>query len=478
MCPVINLPQDTRWGDLGKGLAGVIGGVLQGYQQKQLQDGVSALQNDTSIAPEKLPSEIFKKFGNAGIETLAKFNALKEQQATITQKLAGAGLTAIQTEIARAKAGVAPAQAAADLAKTQAEPAHIAAETANLSASAANTAALTGPRVGAENALTTLRNNEAALTGTNVEIKTEQLDRMRRGGAGDAALDAQLAPFKLSPEETAAAKMTYQGAETKTSGSGDAAMSAYVRNLVTSREKREAPKATPEAEQKFSSDSVQHATSALRFMDTFKKGGSQDIGFFSGANAKAFMEKWGIPTGDPAIVDMWNASQQQVASAATQGGGFFAQGRVKLAHDVTAGITETPLHALLATDQVADRMISALEGRLSGFTGTSTVTKPIESALSKWREVKAVTGTFKSEVTGDGKKTIAYFEGKQIDPKTFKTLVDPEKTYDLGSGRKATGAAIIQKLQEQQAATGQAQVDPYTALQHYRAQFKYSGTDR
>jgi hypothetical protein len=466
--PTVNLPFDDRWGQVGKGLGAVIGGVLQGYQQNQVQQGVAQVMSDTSISEDKKPGEIFKKFGNSGIETLAKLNALKEQQATITQKLAGAGLTQIQTEIARVKAGIEPQMSAAELAIKQAQPGHIAAETANLNANTANTAALTGPRVEAEQALSPLRMQEARKTGVGADIEEERLRRMRAGpGTGDG-LDAQLAPFKLTPEETAAAKMTYQGAETKVPGSGDAAMSAYVRNLVTSKEKREAPKPTPEAEQKFSSDSVQHAESALRFIDNFKKGGAQDIGFFSGANAKAFMERWGIPSGDPAIVDMWNAAQQQVASAATQGGGFFAQGRVKLAHDVTAGITETPLHALLATDQVADRMISALQGRLSGFAGTSTVTKPIEAALAKWQAVKATTGTFKSDTTADGQRTIAYFEGKQIDPKTFKVLLDPEKVYDLGGGHKATGAAIAQKASE-------AGKDPATALEEYRNQFKYTG---
>lgn len=482
--PVINLPQDTRMGDVGKGLGQLVGALVGGYAEHQMQQGVGSLLQDPNIAPAKLPGEVFKQFGNKGIETLAKLNALQEQQATITQKLAGAGLEAVQTRIKEAQLPVAGQEAAAKARLTElqgwteaARPGLIGAEAAQAAASAARTTALTGPEVAKTQATTGLAENESRKTGTEADILGERLGRMRGAAASDTGLDTQLAPFKLTPEETAAAKMTYQGAELKTPGSGDAAMSAYVRNLVTSREKREAPKPTPEAEQKFSSDSVQHATSAMRFMDTFKKGGAQDIGFFSGANAKAFMERWGIPTGDPAVVDMWNAAQQQVASAATQGGGFFAQGRVKMAHDVTAGITETPLHALLATDQVADRMINALEGRLSGFAGTSTVTKPLEAALAKWKEVKTITGSFKSDVTQDGKKTIAYFEGKQIDPKTFKTLLDPEKTYDLGSRRKATGAAIVQKLQEQQAATGQPQVDPYTALQHYRTQFKYSGRE-
>jgi hypothetical protein len=180
------------------------------------------------------------------------------------------------------------------------------------------------------------------------------------------------------------------------------------------------------------------------------------------------MERYGWATGDVPLVDMWNAAQQQVASTATAGGGFFSGGRVKLAHDVTAGITETPLHALLATDQVADRMIASLESRISGSEGTSTNTKPLQIALDKWKQVKATTGTFKSDTTADGQRTIAYFEGKQIDPKTFKVLLDPEKVYDIGGGRHPTGAAIAQKARE-------AGKDPATALEEYRNQFKYTG---
>jgi hypothetical protein len=105
---------------------------------------------------------------------------------------------------------------------------------------------------------------------------------------------------------------------------------------------------------------------------------------------------------------------------------------------------------------------------MSGSEGTTRNVKPLQIALSKWEEVKAVTGTFKTDVSADGNKTIAYFQGKQVDPKTFKVLLDPEKVYDIGGGHKATGAAIAQKARE-------AGKDPATALEEYRNQFKYTG---
>jgi hypothetical protein len=424
--------------------------------------------SDTSISEDKKPGEIFKKFGNSGIETLAKLNALQEQQATITQKLAGAGLTKIQTEIARVKAGIEPQMSAAELAIKQAQPGHIEAETSNLNASAAATRALQGPRVDELIARKGLTENESRKAGEEADILSRRKRRMDAAEAGDASLDAQLAPFKLTPEETAAAKMTYQGAETKVPGSGDAAMSAYVRNLGTAKAKREAPKEATEADKKVGESSTRHATSALRFIDDFTKGGASQLGLLSGANFKTTMERYGWATGDVPLVDMWNAAQQQVADTATAGGGFGGQWRVKLGHDVTAGITETPLHALLATDQVADRMIESLKARMSGSEGTTRNVKPLQIALSKWEEVKAVTGTFKTDVSADGNKTIAYFQGKQVDPKTFKVLLDPEKVYDIGGGHKATGAAIAQKARE-------AGKDPATALEEYRNQFKYTG---
>jgi hypothetical protein len=525
--PVINLPQDTRWGDAGKGLGQLLGSVVSEVAKNQVQQGVGELLQDPSVSKEKLPGEVFKKYGNSGIDVLAKLNALDEQRAQITKTLAGAGLEAIQTRIKEATLPSAAPKAAAEVKTEEARPALLGAEAAQAAATAARTTALTGPEVAATQArtgqtqavtateqallpgaaaaqgaktehdaavaartraltepevsktqaVTGLTQNESRKTAAEAEILGERLDRLRAAGGTEAQVDTLLAPFKLSPEELAAAKMTYQGAEMKSPGSGDAAMSAYVRNIVTSRDKREQPKPTPEPDQKVADATIQHATSAKRFIDEFAKGGSSQLGLLSGANFKTTMERYGWATGDVPLVDMWNAAQQQVASTATSGGGFFAQGRVKLAHDVTAGITETPLHALLATDQVADRMIAQLEGRITGKEGTSVNTKPLEASLAKWKEVKAITGTFKAEPTQDGKKTIAYFQGRQIDPKTFKTLLDPERTYDLGSGRKATGASIIQKLQEQQQTTGVPQMDPASALQFYRMQYKYSGRE-
>lgn len=490
--PVINLPQDTRWGDFGKGLGGIIGGVLNAYSEHQTTSQVGEILQDPNIAENKKELEVLKKTGRKGLEIYDQLTKSQHTQAATKDLLAHVGLTNVQAALAGEKLPTAGRLAEADTKAAEAKPALIGAETANLTATANRTSALTGPQVatelarpallGAETAATTATADQtSALTSPKVanvtaearlhseqagktdlesqilEGRIKALQNLQAGGNTSSSIDSLLAPFNLPEPQKAQWKtsleQTYKGAELKSPGSGDAAVAGQLRTLASTMQKAETPKPLTEPEQRFSSDSVQHATSAKRFIETFAKGGSSDIGFFSGANAKAFMEKWGIPTGDPALIDMWNAAQQQVVSTATGGGGFFAQGRVKLAHDVTAGITETPLHALLATDQVADRQIAALEGRLSGFEGTPVVTKPIQKALDEWRKVKEITGTFKSDVIPDTRRpddpaaghTVAFFQGNQIDPKTFAPLVKNDKTsYKIKGGNTVPGSWLFE----------------------------------
>lgn len=490
--PVINLPRDERWGDLGKGLGGIIGGVLSAYSEHQTTSQVGEILQDPNIAENKKELEVLKKTGRKGLEIYDQLTKSQQMQATTKNLLAHVGLTNVQAALEGAKLPTADRRAEAETQTAEARPALVGAETKSTLATAGQTEALTAPKVatelarpallGAETAATTAtadktkattlptaasESQSAALKAAEskktdlesqiLEGRIKALQNLQAGGNTSSSIDSLLAPFGLQEPQKAQWKtsleQTYKGAELKSPGSGDAAVAGQLRMLASTMQKTEAPKPLTEPEQRFSSDSVQHATSAKRFIETFAKGGSSDIGFFSGANAKAFMEKWGIPTGDPALIDMWNAAQQQVASTATGGGGFFAQGRVKLAHDVTAGITETPLHALLATDQVADRQIAALEGRLSGFEGTAVVTKPIQKALEEWRQVKAITGTFKSDVIPDPRRlddptagrTVAFFQGNQIDPKTFAPLVKNDKTsYKIKGGNTVPGSWLFE----------------------------------
>jgi hypothetical protein len=166
--------------------------------------------------------------------------------------------------------------------------------------------------------------------------------------------------------------------------------------------------ASPEPVRKETSGDSEAAISSKKFLENFRTGGAEKLGSIEGvlkgdipANVKAWMEKHGLSTGDPEFVSMLNSSLQQVASAATSGGGFFASGRVDLAKDTTATISQTPLHALIALDETADRKLAKLQNLKMGASPSEN-TRNIDDAIKHYQDVKSITGSLNSYVVDKG----------------------------------------------------------------------------
>lgn len=88
--PVIQLPRDTRWGELGKGLGDALTNVIEGYQDKQASEGVAAILGDPNIADTKKYAAAVKQFGALGGTKYKEAIATQVLQATIAQKQAEA----------------------------------------------------------------------------------------------------------------------------------------------------------------------------------------------------------------------------------------------------------------------------------------------------------------------------------------------------------------------------------------------------
>jgi hypothetical protein len=164
-------------------------------------------------------------------------------------------------------------------------------------------------------------------------------------------------------------------------------------------------------------------------------------------------------------VSMLNSSLQQVASAATSGGGFFASGRVDLAKDTTATISQTPLHALIALDETADRKLAKLQNLKMGASPSEN-TRNIDDAIKHYQDVKSITGSLNSYVVGKGtgnERSVVLFDGNQVDPKTFKKIVDGKKEYKVGSGF-GTGTEFIEQARIRNE-------DPDTYIKKLQAKF-------
>jgi hypothetical protein len=219
--------------------------------------------------------------------------------------------------------------------------------------------------------------------------------------------------------------------------------------------------ASPEPVRKETSGDSEAAISSKKFLENFRTGGAEKLGSIEGvlkgdipANVKAWMEKHGLSTGDPEFVSMLNSSLQQVASAATSGGGFFAAGRVDLAKDTTATISQTPLHALIALDETADRKLAKLQNLKMGASPSEN-TRNIDDAIKHYQDVKAITGSLNSYVVGKGtgsERSVVLFDGNQVDPKTFKKIVEGPKTYEFKGGAHMTGTALIEEARKRNVA--------------------------
>lgn len=463
--PVIQLPRDDRWGEIGRSLGGAATSLVQAWQDKQVSEGVAQVMQDPAVSELERPSAILKKFGQPGLIKYGDMLKTQQQSAQIKHLLAESKLTDLTTQAKEAQQPYVGPQAAATVASTEAgtrEKTATAAEKELLTPGAARaqaaTTALTEENTRVAQERVPLVAAEAQKTDTEAQILATQLKQYKQQLAapgGYSALDDTLDRMGIPKDDPTReiAKQAYLGERdpTKASEKFIGVVEKYNSARTSANIRASEPKQTPEPQIKFSTMAIEKATSAKRFMDNFKKGGAEELGLTKGGAIKVMGERLGLSSGDQTVVDMWNAAMQQVSSEATGSGGFFAMGRVTLAKQTTPGINETPLHALLAADQVADRMIAALEVQKAGLAPSQS-SKPIDLALDKWRGVKQDTSSLSSYVVqkpGQQPRNVVLFDGNQVDIKSFKKIfVGGPKEYDVGRGQHVTGAKVLANAQE------------------------------
>jgi hypothetical protein len=333
-------------------------------------------------------------------------------------------------------------------------------------------------------------------------ILEEKLKQLQNQGAalqqGATTLDAITRAAGVSPESADGqlAKSAYINEPDP--AKKWAAYSSIIEKAVTRNAEIAKPTLpTPSQEERMVAAERQ-VVSAEKFNAAFQRGGAQKIGWWDkAAPAQAFLEQIGWGTGDPVFVDMFNSSLQSVADTAKQGSQFFSQGTVKLAKDITPNIAGTPLHAMLAANEVAERTIAGLRAQQAGMTpGQEGAKKQVDATIKRWEKVAADTkvesftstpwsvevqrpdgGTYTQRITvkdspnppppgqpvivdgqqvgtvknvigtpGDA-KSIVLWRGNQVDPHTFKDVMPANATFKVGTNT-FTGAQIIEAARE------------------------------
>jgi hypothetical protein len=532
--PVLNLPKDERFEKIGQGLGGLIGAIAQNAQQQQAQAGVAEVMQDQTMSEPQKYAKILKDHGPLGQELYTKAVQNQFIQSKIKDITSEIGKRTVETAAAQAKldkefplhlqqiqantANVASettardtklgpevAQIGAQTGLTQANTGNVqseeatrrailpgtlaaqpierdvkAAQAVNIASEADERNALLGGKVAAQPVARGLTQAETEKTQVETGLGAAKLPKVMVENEL-AKIQLDMIKGTLSPEGGSSRLDDLSKRLGLTAPQKELAKSAWMaekdplkKDEAFLKEVARLPSAPVDVRKETGAD-AEAAISSKKFLDLFRKGGAEKLGFgdvFSTldprdlAAVKGAMEKRGLSTGDPEFVGMFNSSLQQIASAATAGGGIgFAQGRVDLAKETTATISQSPLHALIALDETADRKLAKLQNMRKNMS-PSEPREGVDDAIKHYQDVKAITGTLNAYVVdkgAPGERQVVLFDGSQVDPKTFKKIVDGKKEYKVGSGF-GTGAEFVEQARIRN-------LDPETYIKQLQTKF-------
>lgn len=419
--PVIQLPTDTRWSQLGTGLGTLLGEVVQARQQNRVAQGVGQIMQDPNLEDGQKAAEVLKQYGAPGwnvftqaIANQVRLGQLGVQSAEVKQKTAQAGLEAAQTNQLEPKTR---AQIDKDAAEAQ----------------AARARAALAP---GENQLNFYRGQKEQAEAAKAAIETKRLQDanagVQAGAAPPPAIQTALKPYEavLPADQLASAATQGQQSELVKPGTGAKTAGEAADRLL------KAFQGSADTE-KLNGNLAEAATSSLAFVDAFEK--APNTGTFKGVTVQAWLERHGVATGHPEILAQAESDILQASTLATQGGGFFSIGRFKLAQDMVPSLRNSPLANVIKLDQLTDRAIADLQARQDTEPRSRVA---LQKTIDKWQKVKDWTSSYQSYQTA-GARTAMIHNGDQIDSGNFKVLIKGTQTYKLQGGQTLTGAQII-----------------------------------
>jgi hypothetical protein len=304
--PVVNLPQDTRFGDLGKGLGGLVGAIAQGVQQQQAQAGVAEVMQDQTMSEPQKYAKILKDHGPLGQELYTKAVQNQFMQSRIKDITSEIGKRTVETAAAQAKLDQEFPEQLTQL------------KTKNrlLGTEAAGQEALLPGLVPAQAASTELTRQKAAETGAKAtqeqaltpgvvpqqEAKTDLLRKEATKTEVEAGLGASKLPEQLVKNQLAGIQLelikgtlTDEGGVNRldktikdlglTEAQGKLAKQAWMAEKDPSKkdeafmkEVQRLPSSPADVRKETGAD-AEAAISSKKFLDLFRKGGAEKLGF-------------------------------------------------------------------------------------------------------------------------------------------------------------------------------------------------------
>lgn len=471
---VITLPQDTRWGDLGKGLGGLLGNVISNIQDQRVSTGVSQIMNDPQFAgdPAKMLGEVSKQYGGPGIKKLTEIQDNLIKIGNLQKIAAETGLDRQRaTQIAQdveIKGEQKPdilAQARANVKATETATALGAARTSDVLAGVPGTVA---------KSTVAQEEQKADIAGATVARTGAAADKDRAAASFDAARTAQIdarvkmyqslfspvnpqdknSPLVIDkmatdlgitdPNDIARVR---NEATLNPDNPGAAARSAIDKILA---DRQKLSERMPPSDIRKLTDQASAGISTLSpFMEPGEK-----LGYTGGV--RAWLEKKGFNTSDPGMMASAIAGEQNMAHFAESGAGFGGAWRTKLGADVTPQPFHTRMWNVLATGQIAQQEINRLtnaKNQMAAARYSTEQIKPLQDQIDSYQRLLDNANSLWWAYDGqDGKgngtgKVHFYYRGQEVDQGTLRplgtnTLADPSMRYRMADNRVLSAADI------------------------------------
>lgn len=450
--PTLNLPKDTRWGDLGAGLGGLVSAAATAYVDKAIGQDVATIQADNEQFPTqdaKLRA-IAQKYGNKGIQSLVdqlKVNAATAQIGLDTAQTAGVKARTEGTQLDTAIKGQ---RAPAELAKIKAETA---ADEARTGLTRAETDFTAGPKTALTAAQTTHTGEESAKTDVETRILRDQQNMIARlGQAGNIEADLKAQGIE-DPRDIAAAK-------TELAAGGLKAYNTFVQAKLRNREQVEKPQMLPTDIRK----AVTTAEGQVPNLQPFLEPPSPGVPSGFGAGIAAWLNKVGLGN-DPELMQRYTHSELSMARFAEGGTGLSGGWRVGLGKQITPQVEHTPVYNVLQVGAIVKGEIAQMQSQLEQAKAVKGMdTKPIEHAIEKYQDMLDTSNSlWWTKPPPNGELPKFYYKGNEVDYKTLQVIrpnaeMPAAQVYRDKAGGTFTGEKV-NKLSRK------AGVDPQQALQ-------------
>lgn len=440
MSQVIYLEPDKRPAILGEALGNLLGNYLNKRNDQDASKKVQQIWDDQSKSETDRILQIQQEVGHRGmsllgnvLETQYKSGEIGRQKAATDSSAASTAETKQRTQIQADNApldiGLKKQELQDNALKIQKMGVDVARSKADL-AKAPDEARKA--RLDADLAQQEYAKNDLALNMSR--------SRMQLLKAGQNPLSLDGVPDEVWNSLPAAVK----GAASLDVQAGDIKGAA---SKIQQEAMRDRPKAISDQSEKVVAGAATVANSAKDVLDsieTSSKGGPL-------AGLKGYLVGKGYSTGDLDFDRNLAATHQQLVSGVQAGGGFGGSWKVKLIHDTSPNVQQSPMFRVIETNMILKDRMSELQREKQRFEGTEYGTKSIDETISQLQPLLDKTESLKQYVDPKTSKQDVYYNGDMVDPRTLKPILkdalDPDQKFVI-KGQPVVGGAVNRRAIE------------------------------